>query len=91
MFFQSQDQNSHSLLLSSCNIVKLLPVCQMEIVRQIVRIQNCLHVRGERIVFSGPNMNTNTIRVHKFDRIQILFVVFIKTEYESEYYSGSEI
>ena len=26
----------------------------------------------KRIVFSGPNMNTNTIRVHKFGRIRIL-------------------
>ena len=49
--------------------------------------------RGERIVFSGPNTNTNIIRVHKFDRIRIriLFVFFIMTEYEYEYYSGSEI
>ena len=48
-------------------------------------------IRGEQIVFSGPNMNTNIIRVHKFDRIRIriLFVFFIMTEYE--YYSGSEI
>ena len=45
--------------------------------------------RGERIVFSVPNMNTNIIRVRKFDRIriQILFVLFIMTEYEYEYYS----
>ena len=50
-------------------------------------------IRGERIVFSGPNTNTNIIRVHKFDRIRIriLFVFFIMTEYEYEYYSGSEI
>ena len=49
--------------------------------------------RGERIVFSGPNTNTNIIRVHKYDRIRIriLFVFFIMTEYEYEYYSGSEI
>ena len=34
--------------------------------------------RGERIVFSGPNTNTNIIRVRKFDRIriQILFATF---------------
>ena len=51
------------------------------------------HHRGERIVFSGPNTNTNIIRVDKFDRIRIriLFVFFIMTEYEYEYYSGSEI
>ena len=50
-------------------------------------------IRGERIVFSEPNTNTNIIRVHKFDRIRIriLFVIFIMTEYEYEYYSGSEI
>ena len=49
--------------------------------------------RGERIVFSGPNTNTNIIRVDQFDRIRIriLFVFFIMTEYEYEYYSGSEI
>ena len=28
-------------------------------------------IRGERIVYSGPNMYTNIIRVHDFDRIQI--------------------
>ena len=50
-------------------------------------------IRGERIVFSGPNTNMNIIRVHKFDRIRIriLFVFVIMTEYEYEYYSGSEI
>ena len=26
-------------------------------------------IRGERIVFSGPNTNMNIIRVHKFDQI----------------------
>ena len=52
-----------------------------------------LSTRGERIVFLGPNTNTNIIRVHKFDRIRIriLFVFVIMTEYEYEYYSGSEI
>ena len=50
-----------------------------------------VQARGERIVFSVPNTNTNIIRVRKFDgiRIQILFVLFIMTEYEYEYYSGS--
>ena len=38
------------------------------------------------------NTNTNIIRVRKFDRMRkrILFVSFIMTEYEYEYYSGSE-
>ena len=49
--------------------------------------------RGERIVFLGPNTNTNTIRFRKFCRIriQILFGFRNMAEYEYEYYSGSEI
>ena len=49
--------------------------------------------RGERIVFLGPNTNTNTIRVKKFVRIriQILFGLRNLSEYEYEYYSGSEL
>ena len=49
--------------------------------------------RGERIVFSGPNTNTNTIRFQKFGRIRIriLFGFRNMAEYEYEYYSGSEI
>ena len=49
--------------------------------------------RGEQIVFSGPNTNTNTIRFQKFGRIriQILFGFRNLAEYEYEYYSGSEI
>ena len=44
-------------------------------------------IRGERIVFSGPNTNTNTIRVKKFVRIgiQILFGLRNLSEYEYEY------
>ena len=34
----------------------------------------CIYFRGERIVFLGPNTNTNIIWVCKFDRIRILFV-----------------
>ena len=46
--------------------------------------------RGERIVFWGPNTNTNIIRVPKNDRIRIriLFGFPKLTEYEYEYYSG---
>ena len=49
--------------------------------------------RGERIVFSGPNANTNTIRFQKCGRIRIriLFGFRNMAEYEYEYYSGSEI
>ena len=49
--------------------------------------------RGERIVFSGPNTNTTTIRFQKFGRIQVrvLFGLEYMAEYEYEYYSGSEI
>ena len=49
--------------------------------------------RGERIVFSGPNTNTNTIRFQKCGqiRIRILFGFRKMAEYEYEYYSGSEI
>ena len=34
-----------------------------------------LAVRGERVVFWGPNMNTNIIQIHIFGqiRIQIIF------------------
>jgi len=48
------------------------------------------HCRGERIVFWGPNTNTNIIRVPKNDRIRIriLFGFPKLTEYEYEYYSG---
>ena len=59
--------------------------------------------RGERIVFSGPNTNTNTIwfqnfdpntntntiRVQKFGRIQILFGVPLLSEYEYLVYSNN--
>ena len=47
------------------------------------------HNRGERIVFWGPNTNTNIIRVPKNDRIRIriLFGFPKLTEYEYEYYS----
>ena len=38
--------------------------------------------RGERIVFSGPNTNTNTIRFQEYCQIQIIFVFKIKAEYE---------
>ena len=41
--------------------------------------------RGERIVFLGPNTNTNTIRVQKFGRIRILFEFRNLSEYEYEY------
>ena len=46
--------------------------------------------RGERIVFLGPNTNTNTIRFQNFVRIRIriLFGFRIVAEYEYEYYSG---
>ena len=49
--------------------------------------------RGERIVFSGPNTNTNTIWLQKCGRIRIriLFGFRNMAEYEYEYYSGSEI
>ena len=42
---------------------------------------------GERIEFSGPNTNTNIIRVHKFDRIRIriLFGAPLLIEFEYEY------
>ena len=45
--------------------------------------------RGERIVFLGPNTNTNIIRVHLLDliRIRILFGLRNLTEYEYEYHS----
>ena len=48
--------------------------------------------RGERIVFSGPNTNTTTIRFQKFGRIQVrvLFGSEYMAEYEYDYYSGSE-
>ena len=43
--------------------------------------------RGERIVFSGPNTNTNTIWFHKIGRIRIriLFEAPLLSEYEHEY------
>ena len=44
--------------------------------------------RGERIVFWGPNTNTNIIRVPKNNRIRILFGFPKLTENEYEYYSG---
>ena len=49
--------------------------------------------RGERIVFSGPNTNTNTIRLQKCGRIRIRILFGFRNiaEYEYEYYSGSEI
>ena len=37
------------------------------------------------MVFSGPNTNTNIIRVHKYDRIRILFGAPLLIEYEYEY------
>jgi len=45
--------------------------------------------RGERIVFWGPNTNTNIIRVPKNDRIRIRILFGLKKspEYEYEYYS----
>ena len=48
--------------------------------------------RGERIVFWGPNTNTNIIRLPKNDRIQIriLFGFPKMTKYEYEYYSISQ-
>ena len=47
-------------------------------------------IRGERIVFSGPNTNTNTIRVQKLCqiRIRILFGVPLLAEYEYLNYSN---
>ena len=44
-------------------------------------------IRGERIVFSGPNTNTNTIRFQKCGRIRIriLFGFRNLAEYEYEY------
>ena len=52
---------------------------------KIIRMH--LLYRGERIVFSGPNRNTNTIRVQKFGRIRIriLFGVPLLSKYEYEY------
>jgi len=50
--------------------------------------------RGERIVFSGLNTNTNTIRSPKFGRIRIRILFGFKNlaKYEYEYhYSGSTI
>ena len=49
--------------------------------------------RGERIVFSGPNTNTNTIRFQKCGRIRIRILLGFRNmaEYEYEYYSGSEL
>ena len=52
-----------------------------------------VYVRGERIVFLGPNTNTNTIRFQECGRIRIriLFGFRNVAEYEYEYYSGLEI
>ena len=45
--------------------------------------------RGERILFFGPNTNTNIIRNQNFDRIwiriRIIFVFFRMSEYEYEW------
>ena len=46
--------------------------------------------RGERIVFSGSNTNMDIEFVNLTD-YEYLFVSFIMTEYEYEYYSDLEI
>ena len=49
----------------------IISVCKLQYYQHyIIDIINT-STRGERIVFSGPNANMNTIRVHKFGRIQI--------------------
>ena len=54
--------------------------------RQILHTKDTYDTRGELIVFSGPNTNTNTIRFQKFGRIQvrILFGVPLLSKYEYE-------
>ena len=47
-------------------------------------------LRGERIVFSGSNTNMDIEFVNLTD-YEYLFVSFIMTEYEYEYYSDLEI
>ena len=55
----------------------------------IGKILRAFSNRGERIVFWGPNTNTNIIRVPKNDRIRIRILFGLKKspEYEYEYYS----
>ena len=42
--------------------------------------RQCVHVRGERILFFGPNTNTNNIRNQNFDRIRIQ-IIFVFSEW----------
>ena len=63
---------------------------EIELKEHILSKMRC-QIRDERIVFSGPNTNTTTIRFQKFGQIQILFEFRISAEYEYEYHLGSEI
>ena len=50
-------------------------------------------LRGEQIVISGPNMDTNTNQFQKFDRtqIRILFGFRNMAKYEYKYCTGKRV
>ena len=77
-------RHDHPLLLlltTLHNIVLLLLLStKLQNIVLLLLLLTTLHNRGERILFFGPNTNTNIIRNQNFDRIRIR-IIFVFSEW----------